>query len=391
MPPSQCVTLKFGKDKAIRNHHHWIFSGAIQTIPPFQSGDFLPVYAANGDCLGTGYFNRRSGIIGRMVAFDSTPPLIALEERLEAALQFRQQWFDSAKTTGYRLINGEGDGIPGLILDVYDRVIVLQSATKGIDCLKPWLINWLNCRLQPCTIYEKSLSPSRKEEGLTDQEGFLSGNEVREILFQENGLTFMIDLLKSQKTGFFLDHREMRLWVRHLARDKNVLNVFSYTGGFSISALAGGAREVVSVDISQDAIDGAKANTLLNGLDLNRHRLVCQDAFTFLRDEPLPYDLVLLDPPAFAKKQKDVIAACRGYKDINRLAMQKMPSHSLLLTSSCSYHVDEELFQKVLFQAALEAKKQVRIIGRHRLAVDHPINLYHPESYYLKSFLLLIE
>ncbi|MBS0655614.1 MAG: class I SAM-dependent rRNA methyltransferase, partial [Verrucomicrobia bacterium] len=194
------------------------------------------------------------------------------------------------------------------------------------------------------------------------------------------------------KTGFFLDHREMRQWVRQLAKGKRVLNAFSYTGGFTVYALAGGATRVDSVDISKEAVAKACAHVTLNGFDAESQGFVCEDLFVFLREQAtLPYDLVILDPPAFAKRQKDVVQACRGYKDINRLAMQKMPPHSLLLTCSCSHFVDEELFQKVLFQAALEAGRQVRIIGRHRLAVDHPINIFHPESNYLKSFLLFIE
>lgn len=183
----------------------------------------------------------------------------------------------------------------------------------------------------------------------------------------------------------------MRQWVRQLAIGKRVLNAFSYTGGFSVYALAGGAKSVDSVDISQEAIEAVKRHVNLNGWDTQGLGFFCEDVFAFLRENELPYDLVILDPPAFAKRQKDVIPACRGYKDINRLAMQKMPSQSLLLTCSCSYYVDEELFQKVLFQAALEAHREVRIVGCHRLAPDHPINLYHPESSYLKSFLLFLE
>jgi 23S rRNA (cytosine1962-C5)-methyltransferase len=385
------VILKPGKDKAIRQRHHWIFSGAVQTLPSFEDGDFLPVYSANGELLGSGYFNRHSGIIGRMVAFDETSPLQSLEQRLEAALKLRQDWFDFQQTNAYRLVNGEGDGIPGLILDVYDQVIVLQSSTKGMDRLKPWLVDWLNRRLKPVTIYEKSLLPSRREEGLQEVQGYLSGKEQQEISFKENGLLFTTSLLKSQKTGFFLDHREMRQWIRHLAKDKCVLNAFSYTGGFSVYALAGGAKRVDSVDISEEAIEAAKHHVNLNGWDSQSLGFFCEDVFTFLRQRELPYELVILDPPAFAKRQKDVVPACRGYKDINRLAMQKMPAQSLLLTCSCSHYVDEELFQKVLFQAALEARRQVRIVGRHRLAPDHPINLYHPESNYLKSFLLFLE
>jgi 23S rRNA (cytosine1962-C5)-methyltransferase len=388
---SHGVTLKSGRDKAIRQRHHWIFSGAIQTLPLFEDGDFLPVYSANGQMLGTGYFNRHSGIVGRMVSFDETPPLQSLEQRLEAALQLRQGWFDLEQTNAYRLINGEGDGIPGLILDVYDQVIVLQSSTKGMDRLKPWIVAWVNRRLKPQTIYEKSLLPSRREEGLQDVQGYLSGIEQQEILFKENGLLFTSLLSKSQKTGFFLDHREMRQWVRELSNGKHVLNAFSYTGGFTVYALAGGAKKVDSVDMSDDAIEAAKRHVTLNGGNSQRMGFFCEDVFAFLRQKELNYDLIILDPPAFAKRKKDIIPACRGYKDINRLAMQKMPSQSLLLTCSCSHYVDEELFQKVLFQAALEARRQVRIVGSHRLAADHPINLFHPESAYLKSFLLFVE
>jgi len=383
--------LKPGRDKALRQRHHWIFSGAIQSLPPFENGNFLPVYASDGTCMGSGYFNRSSGIIGRMVSFDNTPPLENIAKKLESALSLRQQWFDLQQTNAYRLINGEGDGIPGLILDIYDQVVVLQSSTKGIDLIKPWIVEWINLHLKPKTIYEKSLLPSRREEGIADFQGYLSGEEESNVSFIENGLHFTMSLERSQKTGFFLDHREMRQWMRQLAAGKRVLNAFSYTGGFTVYALAGGAKRVDSVDISEEAMAAVKRHVILNGWDPQNQGFYSEDVFLFLREHELPYDLVILDPPAFAKKGKDTISACRGYKDINRLAMHKMPPQSLLLTCSCSHYVDEELFQKVLFQAALEARREVRIVGRHRLAPDHPINLFHPESSYLKSFLLFIE
>lgn len=388
---SKKVVLKPGKEKAVRQRHHWIFSGAVQSLPDFEEGELLPVYASNGELLGSGYFNRSSGIMGRLLTFDGTPPLESLKQRLEAAWSLRQRLFDHEQTNAYRLINAEGDGIPGLVVDVYDQVAVLQSSTKGMDRLKPKIVDWLNENICPQLIYEKSFLPSRKEEGLAQVQGILSGKEPGEIIFKENGLFFSLSLEKSQKTGFFLDHREMRQWVRGLAQGKSVLNAFSYTGGFSVYALAGGAKRVDSVDISEEALEMAKKNLVLNGFSLDQQGIICKDVFTFLRESPLAYELVILDPPAFAKRKKDVVPACRGYKDINRLAMQKMPPQSLLLTCSCSHYVDESLFQKVLFQAALEAKRQVRIIGGHRLAPDHPINLFHPESQYLKSFLLFIE
>lgn len=385
------VILKPGRDKAVRQRHHWIFSGAVHHLPPFSDGDLLPVYSFEKELLGTGYFNRHSNIIGRMIAFDETPPLESLQKRLEAAFQLRQRQLDFQRTNGYRLVNGEGDGIPGLVLDVYDHLIVLQSSTRGMDHLKSRVVDWLNVHLKPQAIYEKSLLPSRREEGLENVQGYLSGTEKGEVLFKENDLHFTLSVEKSQKTGFFLDHREMRQWVRELAKGKRVLNAFSYTGGFSVYALAGGAKSVDSVDISAEAIEAAKRHLSLNGWRSEDQRFFCEDVFHFLRQQELAYDLVILDPPAFAKKKKDIVAACRGYKDINRLALQKMPQQSLLLTCSCSHYIDEELFQKVLFQAALEARREVRLIGKHRLAPDHPINLFHPESNYLKSFLLFVE
>lgn len=391
MKVKECVVLKPSRDKAIRNHHHWIFSGAIKSLPSFVDGDLLPVYDSEGNLLGTGYFNRKSGIIGRMVSFDDTPPLEMIHNNLQAAYLKRQSLLQLHNTTGYRLVNGEGDAIPGLVIDIYHRVAVLQSSTLGIDRLKTSIIDWLQRTFDLDTIYEKSLGSTRKEEGLNPFQGYLFGKEQDHVTFKENNLLFEMSLSQSQKTGFFLDHREMRQWIRELSKDKRVLNAFSYTGGFTVYALAGGARSVDSVDISKEAIEVAKQNVALNGYVQPAQNFFSEDVFSFLRDREISYDLVILDPPAFAKKQKDVIPACRGYKDINRLAMQKMPAKSLLLTCSCSYYVNEELFQKVLFQAALEAGRQVSIVGRHRIAPDHPINIFHPESNYLKSFLLFID
>lgn len=385
------VILKPGKDKAIRNRHHWIFSGAVQSLPSFNDGDFLPVFSSEKQFLGTAYFNHQSGIVGRMVAFDQTPPLESIENKLKEAWALRQKLFDSHQTTAYRLIHAEGDGVPGLTIDVYEKNFVLQIATKGMDNLKPWLIETLNRLFQPKALYEKSFLPSRKEEGLKDAQGLLWGEQIDDVSFKENGLLFTTSLAKSQKTGFFLDHRDMRQWIRALSKDKRVLNAFSYTGGFSVYALAGGAQAVDSVDISQEAVEAARRHVILNGFKEGQNNFICADVFSFLRENALPYNLIILDPPAFAKRQKDIIPACRGYKDINRLALQKMPPQSLLLTCSCSHHVDEALFQKVVFQAAVEAKRTVRIIGRHRLAADHPINVFHPESEYLKSLLLYVE
>lgn len=384
------IVLKAGKEKALLNRHHWIFSGAVENLPAHLAGDILPVYSQNGTLLGSAYFNSQAKIFGRMLAFNNQHPLDAIEANLNAALKLRDHFFSSSMTTAYRLVNGEGDFLPGLIVDRYGSGIVIQISTLGMEKLKPYFLDYFQSKLKPSFIYEKSTLPSRKEEGLTPFEDILFGSLDQTIEVLENGLKFLVSPQEGQKTGFFLDHREMREQVRHLSLNKRVLNCFAYTGGFSVYAASGGANRVDSVDISETAMQLAKKNAELNTFTIPM-QFIAEDVFQFLRQSPLDYDLVILDPPAFAKRQKDVIAACRGYKDINRIALQKIPSEGLLLTSSCSYFVDEELFQKVVFQAAIEAKRNVRIIGRHRLAIDHPINICHPEGDYLKSLLLYVE
>jgi len=388
------VILKKGKEKPILGRHHWIFSGAIQNLPEFEDGSLLPVFSYEKLPLGWGYFNRKSALTGRMISFgevEGTDPKKIIEKHLDFAHQLRVQFFQNGQTTAYRLVNGEGDLLPGLIIDCYNDTFVLQISTLGMKKLTPLIVSWLVKTFNPKAIYEKSLLPSRKEEGLSDYQGIHVGEvPAAEIIISENGLKFAVSILHGQKSGFFLDHREMREQIRHLSKNKKVLNCFSYTGGFSVYAAAGGAKSVDSVDISESAIIQAKKNMVLNGFDSDENHYFAEDVFLFLREKPLNYDLVILDPPAFAKKQKDVIQACRGYKEINRVAMQKMPKGSLLLTCSCSYHVDEKLFQQLIFQAAVEAGKEVKILGRHRMGFDHPINICHPESDYLKSLLLLV-
>jgi 23S rRNA (cytosine1962-C5)-methyltransferase len=385
------VSLKAGKEKAIRNKHHWIFSGAVKNSPEFENGDILTVSSSDGTVLGSAYFNRKSSIIGRMVSFDAAPPLEAIQNHLDAAIALRTKFFSNTDTNAYRLVNGEGDLLPGLVIDRYDDVLVVQFSTLGMDRLRAWIVDYLTKKMKPRSIFEKSQQPSRQEEGLQPVQKTLMGPDVSEIEIKENGLRFKVSLTEGQKTGFFLDHREMRQWMRSLASSKKVLNCFSYTGGFSVYALAGGATKVDSVDISEKAIEWAKQNVILNGFDATKQGFYAADVFKFLREEDLNYDLIILDPPAFAKRRKDVIQGCRGYKDINRIAMQKMPKNSILLTSSCSYFVDESLFRQVVFQAAVEAQRTVRIIGTHRMAIDHPVNICHPEGDYLKSFLLYVE
>ena len=385
------VILKPGKDKAVRNRHHWIFSGAVQTLPEFENGSLLPVRSAAGDILGHAYFNRKSSIIGRMVSFGQTPPVDNIRQSIERAVALRRRFFDPAVTNAVRLINAEGDALPGLVADFYGDVLVLQVATLGMEKLKPTILEFLLAAVKPRSVYEKSDLPARHEEGLADFEGILHGDAVDRVRIVEEGLAFWVDIIHSQKTGFYLDQREMRKLAGEFARGRRLLNAFAYTGAFSVYALRGGAVCADSVDSSGPALALAQENFELNGLAADSGVFFTTDVFQFLRDPGPDYDFIILDPPSFAKRKTDVVQACRGYKDINRLAIQKVRPQGLVMTCSCSYFVDERLFRQVVFQAAGEAGRRVRIIQKHRQALDHPVNIYHPETEYLKGFLLYVD
>ena len=385
------VILKPGRDKAVRNRHHWIFSGAIREMPDFEDGAVLAVRSSGGDLLGHGYFNRKSAITGRMIGFGAEPPEAAVRASLQRALALRAAFFDPAATNARRLVNAEGDGLPGLIADLYDDILVLQVATLGMEKLKPLVVEVLGAALRPRAVLERSDLPARREEGLEPVEAQLAGEAVDRVRILEAGIPFWVGLARGQKTGFYLDQRESRRLVRETAAGRRVLKAFSYTGSFSVSALLGGAVRADSVDSSEPAIAMAQDNFELNGLAADAGLFFTADVFEFLREPALDHDYIILDPPAFAKKRTDVVAACRGYKDINRLAFQRVRTPGLVLTFSCSHFVDETLFQQVVFQAAHEAGRRARIIQKHRQAFDHPVNIYHPETAYLKGFLLYVD
>jgi 23S rRNA (cytosine1962-C5)-methyltransferase len=390
MGNSKKIILKAGKEKAVKNRHHWIFSGAVASYPDGCEGEIIPVYTSSGTCLGHAYINSQVSILGRMVTFGDSSPYEAIKLALTDSIAFRQIKFKEQLTNAYRLVNGEGDNLPGLIVDIYNNILVIQILTLGMERMRSLVIDVLKQTLNPLAIYEKSVHGSRKEEGLDLKEGILYGPDINEIEIIENGLKFVVSIKQGQKTGFFLDQREMRKQIMTLAINKRVLNCFAYTGGFSVYALAGGASFVVSVDSSEYALKLANRNILLNGFLEYKHQKRQGDVFEFLRKEKLDFEIVILDPPAFVKGKKDLISACRGYKELNRLAIQSMPRDSYLLTCSCSNHINASLFQKIIFQSASDAQRPVRIIGRHQIAPDHPVNLFHPETEYLKSLLLYI-
>jgi len=387
----ESVILKPGRDKAVRNRHHWIFSGAVASLPDFENGGILPVRSAGGELLGHAYFNRKASITGRMVSFGDTPPEDAIRQSVEKALDLRRRFFNPAVTNAYRLINAEGDSLPGLVADLYNDALVLQVGTLGMEKLKPLLLELLVVKLKPASVYEKSDLPSRREEGLKDYQAALYGGPVEKVRIVEEGLPFLVNIAGSQKTGFYLDQREMRKLAREQAAGRKVLNAFAYTGAFSVYALKGGAIRADSVESSESAISLARENFILNGLREDMGAFFNADVFEFLRKPELDYDFIILDPPAFAKRKPDVVAACRGYKDINRLAIQKVRPEGLVLTFSCSRFVDERLFRQVVFEAAQEAGRRARILQKYRQPFDHPLNIYHPETEYLKGFLLYVD
>lgn len=379
------VILKEGKEKSVLRRHPWIFSGAIQKVPIFSDGEILPVYSASGKKLASAYFHTSNSIAGRILSFGEEDPLLALDRKIRDALILRKG-FDLG-SDAYRLINSEGDGIPGLIVDLYKDVAVIQVNTAGIERLKSPIISLLVQLLNPKTIYEKSISSARRQEGLADIKGVLYGEPVDEVVITENGIPFIVSIPTGQKTGFFLDQREMRKKIASLSRGKRVLNCFSYSGGFSLAALTGGALHVDSIDISEAACALARRNSASYP---HTHAVIQKDVFEFLRTSSLDYDLIILDPPAFAKKRSDLNNACQGYKEINRAVMQKIPNNSILVTSSCSSYIEDALFKNLIFQAAQEAGRFVRCIGHHISAPDHPVSVYHPEGHYLKSEVLYV-
>ena len=371
------VILKFGREASVLRRHPWIFSGAIAQFPPCEPGEIFPVYSSDSKFLASAYFHPKNSIAGRILSFGDENALTAFSRNLNQACDLR-------KDAACRLINAEGDFLPGLIVDRYNDVLVLQISTYGMERLREHIVSFLIQRFKPHMIYEKSLSAARREEGLKDFEGVIHGETVPEVTIEENGVRHIVPIIEGQKTGFFLDQREMRYKIQTLSAGKRVLNCFAYTGGFGRAALYGGASLVDNVEISKDICELA----VKNNPDPSKFYYHCADVFDFLKKSPLNYDIVILDPPAFVKKKSDLHAACGAYKELNRLVMGKVPSGTILLTSSCSSYMEVNLFQNLIAQAGAECHRNVRILGKHSQATDHPISLYHPEGDYLKSLFL---
>lgn len=387
------LTLKPGREKPVLNRHPWIFSGAVHhSDGRFQPGDLVTIMSKDGRFLATAYANPHSQIRARILTWDPNEAIddAFWQQRLRRAIANRAA-LDLEQTTAYRLIHAEADGLPGLIVDKYGDYLVMQCLTLGIDRRKKLLADLLAAELQPAGILERSDASVRAKEGLPEASGLLWGAlPPNPLLIQENGHTFAVDLSGGHKTGFYLDQRANRAIVctpRHVA-GKEILNVFAYTGGFAVYAAASGAGPITNIDSSLEVLELAEKNVQRAAPERPSDEYLLGDAFMILRDfrdNGRQFDMVILDPPKFAHSQRDVDRAARGYKDLNWLALRLLRPGGLLATFSCSGLVSADLFQKIVFSAALDAGRDVQILQPLAQAPDHPVLLSFPESAYLKG------
>ena len=390
------IKLRKGKDEAVRRFHPWIFSGAIETAAPdLQAGDIVTVVDYKNNILGTG-FAEAGNIAVKVLSFDNRKiDRFFWKERLAKALELRQLMglTDNEHTNCYRLVHSEGDNLPGLIIDIYNKTAVVQAQTEGMALNVKTIAEVLMTieGLNINSVYNKSSEAMQRMGKEAVEDGYLIGENSDDFVL-ENDSKFLVDWEGGQKTGFFLDQRFNRDLVRQLAKGKNVLNTFCYTGGFSVTALKGGANKVVSVDCSKKAIEACEKNIALNGFSVENNPSVAEDAKLFLQNmKKGEFDLIILDPPAFAKNHKSLHRGLQGYKFINLEAMKKIKEGGLLFTFSCSQAVDKAQFQSIVMAAAIEAGRKAQIIFQLDQPDDHPVNIYHPEGAYLKGLVLKID
>ncbi|MDD1795149.1 class I SAM-dependent methyltransferase [Enterovibrio sp. ZSDZ42] len=390
MNPS--VYLVKGREKSLRRRHPWIFSRGIQRVEGKPSlGQTVDVYDHQGQWLARGAFSPNSQIRVRVWSFEQEEIDVAFfKKRLQEAQGLRDVLAARDGLTGYRLIAAESDGLPGITIDRYENFMVCQLLSAGAEAQKQNLVDAIVELYPACSIYERSDVSVRKKEGLKERTGVLHGDmPPPSLVIEENGVKINVDITGGHKTGFYLDQRDSREASVKYVNGKRVLNCFCYTGGFGLYALKGGASEVINVDVSQPALDIAKANAEMNSYDLTKAQFVNADVFKLLReyrDSGELFDVVIMDPPKFAESKSQLTGACRGYKDINMLAMQILKPGGTLLTYSCSGLMDNSLFQKIIADAALDAHRQVQFIERFEQAADHPLDSAYPEGFYLKGF-----
>ncbi|WP_314572338.1 class I SAM-dependent rRNA methyltransferase [Alloprevotella tannerae] len=392
--PYKTIVLKRGKADSLRRFHPWVFSGAIQSLPHnLKEGEIVRVEDASSQFLAVGHYQIGSIAI-RILSFEDIVVDDAFwDERLSEALMLRRALnLLRADNNIFRLVHGEGDRLPGLIVDIYGETAVMQAHSVGMHYARHQIAQSLQRILGKSVtqVYYKSETTLPYKANLEELDGPLLGNASNNNVAVENDLRFHIDWLRGQKTGFFIDQRENRLLLQHYSNKRYVLNMFCYTGGFSVYALRGGAQEVVSVDSSAKAIDLTNANVALNYPNCDHHKAYAEDAFKFLDKADDAYDLIVLDPPAFAKHKEAVRNALKGYTRLNLQAMRKIKRGGILFTFSCSQAISKDQFRLAVFTAAAQSGRYVRILHQLHQPADHPVNIYHPEGEYLKGLVLEI-
>jgi 23S rRNA (cytosine1962-C5)-methyltransferase len=387
------IYLKPTRERPVNNGHPWIFSGAVERVECIDGADqqvgLADIFDSRKNWLARGLYNPKSQLRVRLLTWQKEAiDQSFFSRRLSQALVFREQQL-AHSTNAYRLCNGEGDFLPGLIVDRYADFFVCQFFTAGMESFKTEIVAALLALTSATGIIERSEGRVREEEGLTASTGVLAGEVPPELIqIEEHGNKFFVDVKRGQKTGFFLDQRHSRAFLAALARDRTVLNCFSYTGGFSVYAFAGGAKEVVTFDSSHPALELAEKNLALNGFADAPGELIKGDAFAYLKEIEQRFDVIVLDPPSLAHRRGDIDAATGGYKFLNLHALKHLNPGGLLLTFSCSQHLPTELFQKVVFGAAVDAGRKVTIVKQLGHPIDHPVSLHHPEGEYLKGLVL---
>ncbi len=393
MTPALYLTK--GREKSLRRKHPWIFSRGIdKVIGEPASGETVDVFAHTGQWLAKAAFSPKSQIRARVWTFDKSENinLAFFEKRILEALTLRKDLIERDGLTGYRLIAAESDGLPGITIDKYDNFLVCQLLSAGAEYNKQSIVKALVSCFPDHSIYERSDVSVRKKEGLEETVGVLHGDlPPKLVTIEENGIKINVDIVNGHKTGFYLDQRDSRLQAMKYMKEKEVLNCFSYTGGFGLYALKAEAKRVINADVSQPALDMAKLNAETNGFDISKKRAVFLNADVFkllreYRDQGTQFDVVVMDPPKFAESKAQISGACRGYKDINMLAIQILKPGGTLLTYSCSGLMETDLFQKIIADAALDAGRSVKFIERFEQAADHPVDTAYPEGFYLKGF-----
>ncbi|MEE0526529.1 MAG: class I SAM-dependent rRNA methyltransferase [Prevotellamassilia sp.] len=389
------IYLRRGKAESLRRFHPWVFSGAIASSDgKLKEGETVRVISNDGEIMGYGHYQIGS-IAVRMLTFENEEINDAFwQQRLSEAFSLRSalQLTGREDNTIYRLVHGEGDRLPGLVIDVYGKTAVMQAHSVGMHVCRETIADALIAASNGLieNVYYKSETTLPFKADLHQENGFLRGHDDGNIAL-ENGLKFHIDWLRGQKTGFFVDQRENRSLLEHYAKGRNVLNMFCYTGGFSVYALRGNAKLVHSVDSSSKAIDLTRANAELNFPNDSRHEAFAEDAFKFLEQAGSNYDLIVLDPPAFAKHKDALRNALKGYTRLNAIAFKKIRKGGIVFTFSCSQAVNKNQFRLAVFTAAAQSGRHVRILHQLHQPADHPINIYHPEGEYLKGLVLEVE